>query len=166
MEETFKYSVKRPGECNSSEIGKFHELVLKGKKVQKKGLKERIQNCVILGFCTYNGEIVGISSIKRPQKSYTQKIIKKANLERNWDDLEYEIGYSFTEEEFRKKGISTQIKTNLIEQMKIIGGKIFSTTAISSSQRFLKEKGFNQIGNSYDGENDKDLKYYELIIKN
>ncbi len=166
MEEIYKYVVKRPDECKPSEIDKFHELVLKGGKVQKKGLKERIQNCLILGFCVNSGEIIGISSIKRPQKSYVEKIINKAKLDRKWNELEYEIGYSFTEKEFRRNGISSQLKTSLIEQVKKIGGKFFSTTAIASSQRFLEEKGFKQVGEIYDGDNDKDLKYYELIIKN
>jgi len=166
MEKTYKYNVKRPVECNTWEIDKFHELVIKGGKVQEKGLKERIKNCLILGFCTYKGETIGISSIKRPQKTYVERIIIKANLDREWNELEYEIGYSFTEKEFRKNGISTQLKTSLIKRMNEIGGRIFSTTAIASSQRFLKEKGFNQVGISYDGDNDKNLRYYELIIKN
>jgi|AntRauTorckE5430_2_1112549.scaffolds.fasta_scaffold08732_1 predicted GNAT family N-acyltransferase len=165
MNEELEYLCKTPIEATKEELKEFHRLVLEGGKVLKQGLSDRINNCVVLGFCKKDITIIGISAIKRPQKSYVEKVIQNAALIREVENLEYEIGYSYTDTDFRKKGISTSIKSNIIEWMDNIGGTVFSTTAIQSSQRFLTKKGFTQGGNKYDGKNDKNLKYFELQIK-
>lgn len=161
MENTYKYFEKEPRNCCEYQLNKFYDLVLKGNKVQKEGLKRRISNCKLLGFCSINENIIAISSIKRPQKSYIETVINNAKLDRNWTELEFEIGYSYTENDYREKGISTEIKRRLLERMKEIKGKIFSTTAITSSQRFLIQNGFINYGKAYDGKNDKNIKYFE-----
>jgi len=165
MKEEFEYYCKRPEESSEAELSDFHKLVLEGGKVQEEGLFDRIKNCAVLGFCKKGEKIIGISAIKRPLESYKKKVISKANLKRQPEDLEYEIGYSFTNTKFRRKGISTSIKSNIIDWMDNIGGTIFSTTAIESSQKFLSQKGFEQIGEKYNGKNDKNLRYYELTVK-
>lgn len=161
MKGDFHYYIKKPKDCNESEIDKFYELVIKGRKVPKERLRDRIVNCNLLGFCSVGNQIIAISSIKQPQKSYVKKVILNAQLKRHWQDLKFEIGYSFTEENYRRKGINAKIKKLLLEKMKDVGGIIFSTTAIQSSQNFLSEHGFLNIGLPYDGKNDKAIKYYE-----
>lgn len=165
MKEELEYLCKTPIEATKEELKEFHRLVLEGGKVMEHGLSDRINKSVVLGFCKKDKTIIGISAIKRPQKSYVEKVILNASLIREVENLEYEIGYSFTCSDFRKKGISTSIKSKIIEWMDNVGGTVFSTTAISSSQNFLREKGFTQIGNAYDGDNDRNLKYFELQIK-
>ena len=158
------YSVKEPNECSDVELDKFYELVKEGGKVEIKGLKARINKCVILGFCISDNEIIGVSSIKRPSRNYREGIISKAQIDRKYNELDFELGYSFTDKNYRKKGISTNIKTRLLDWMKDYGGTIFSTTAISSSQNFLLQNEFKHYGITYDGKNDKNLKYYEITF--
>ncbi|HNW90065.1 MAG TPA: hypothetical protein PKN48_10405 [Bacteroidales bacterium] len=161
MNDKFYYYAKKPKDCDESEICKFYELVIKGCKVQKEGLRNRIINCNLLGFCSVDNHIIAISSIKQPQKSYVEKVVLCAQLDRNWQDLKFEIGYSFTEKIYRRKGINSEIKKLLLDQMKDVEGIIFSTTAIESSQNFLSQHGFVNIGQPFDGKNDKAIKYYE-----
>jgi hypothetical protein len=161
MDNSYNFYVKEPKCCFETDINRFHELALKGRKVQEEGLKDRILNCKFLGFCSVGNQIIAISSIKRPQKSYVEKVILRAHLDRHWQDLKFEIGYSFTEDDYRRQGINAEIKKLLLELMIDVEGIIFSTTAIPSSQKFLSEHGFELIGQSYDGENDKAIKYYE-----
>jgi hypothetical protein len=159
-----KKYVKKPSDCTDFEIDSFYFLVLKGKKVQKKGLKERIFNCELLAFYKLNESIVAISAIKRPEESYRKKIIEKANLDRDYKDLLFEIGYSFTEENFRKNGFNSALKLLLLNSLKNLKGILFSTTAISSSQKFLEKNGFVNLGIPYDGKNDKNIKYFEIKL--
>ncbi len=156
-----KIEVKEPVTCSKKEISNFHEAVKKGGKVKLAGLEDRIKNCRLLAFCYHNNSLIGISSIKRPNRNYVAEIIKKTGIERKVEDLAFEIGYSFTEPDYRKNGISKELKKQLLSQMQPHHGTIFSTTAIRSSQNFLLENGFKKLGKSYDGENDKGITYYE-----
>lgn len=164
MEKEFEYFCKTPEESSESELMDFYNLVLEGGKVQKEGLLSRIKNCTVLGYCKKADKIIGVSAIKRPLDSYKKKVISKAKLLIPIEKLEYEIGYSYTSPDFRRRGISANIKSNIIDWMGNIGGTIFSTTAIISSQNFLKKKGFKQLGSEFDGENDKNLKYFEITV--
>jgi hypothetical protein len=164
METTKKYYFKKPLESTDFEIEKFHELVLKGGKVKEQGLKVRISNCELLAFCSVNDVIIAVSAIKRPVKSYVKKINVKAELNKDYKELKFEIGYSFTEENFRRKGINGDLKLLLLNSIKNVIGIIFSTTAIPNSQKFLENNGFVNIGIPYDGKNDRNIKYYEKSI--
>lgn len=164
MEITKKYYFKKPSACSEFEINKFHELVLKGAKVKEQGLKTRILNCELFAFCKVNDTIIAASAIKCPEEDYVKKIISKAKLNRDYNKMKFEIGYSFTEENFRKKGINSDLKLLLLDSIKKTTGIIFSTTAIPSNQNFLVENGFINIGVPYDGENDKNIKYFEKLI--
>ncbi len=158
----YRYIIKKPDSCLDNEIKMFHELVLRGSKVKSKGLSGRILNCKFLAFCyDSNNEIIAISSIKRPLRSYVEKVIKKANLNRSPENLQYELGYSFTVLEHRKKGVNGTLKSHLLDAINDEDCLIFSTTAINSSQTFLKNHGFVCHGNPFDGENDNNIKYYE-----
>lgn len=158
----YKCQIKELSDCSEYEINMFHDLVVKGGKVKLKGLRERILNCKLLAFCYNNSnEIIAISSIKRPQKSYILKVIENARLDRLHTDLQFELGYSFTEVEYRRKGINGYLKKYLLDEIKTENCLVFSTTAITTSQIFLENNGFICYGKSYDGENDKDIKYYE-----
>jgi hypothetical protein len=156
--------VKKPTECEIFEIDNFYKLVLKGGKVKKEGLKERIMNCELLAFYKVNDIIVAISAIKKPTKTYIKDVIQKAKLERDYNDLKFEIGYSFTEKNFRKKGFSSELKSLLLGSIKNAKGILFSTSAISSSQKFLETNGFKNFGIPFDGNNDTKIKYYEINL--
>lgn len=159
-----KIYIKSPDECSENELIDFHKKVIKGGKVSLNGLLTRIKNCELLAFCYFENNLIGVSSIKKPNQSYVEDIISKAKLDRKFSDLSFEIGYSFTELEFRKNGISRELKQNLLGEMQSKKGIIFSTTAVPSSQNFLKENGFEKRGESYNGANDTGITYFEKKI--
>lgn len=43
--------VLAPNKCTDKELDLFHSLVLRGKQVDINGLKKRILNSALLGFC-------------------------------------------------------------------------------------------------------------------
>ena len=162
--EDCKFEIKEPSKCSDKEIVDFHDLVVSGDKVEEKGLLARIRNCELLAFCYHNVELVGVSSIKNPKQDYIKGVIEKAQLDFNWEELDFEIGYSCTSPGFRRNGISSELKKRLLEGMKSRKGKIFSTTAVKSSQNFLEENGFSTSGIPYDGKNDKGIVFYVKTI--
>jgi len=165
MENDFEFLIKVVKECTDQEIETFKNLILKGGKVKKIGLKQRILNCLYLGFVKYKNETVSISAIKIPSNTYKERVILKSKIDRQPGELNYEIGYSFTELDYRKRGLSSSLKKHLINNL--LGAKIivFCTTAIPSSQKFLVQNGFTNFGFPYDGENDKNIMYYERLFK-
>lgn len=153
--------IKQPNICSDEEILNFHQKVEKGGKVMLQGLLSRIKKCELLAFCYLENKLIAVSSIKKPSQNYINKIIFKAKLDRKAENLIFEIGYSFTEPEVRRNGISQKLKKELLKEMESRNGIIFSTTAIKSSQNFLEQNGFNKYGEPYDGDNDSSITYYE-----
>ena len=166
MSNNLKFEINPPSDCTSYEKKLFYDLTVACDMVQKDKLEEMIENCLLLGFCYHNKELVGISALKRPRDSYKDRVINNANLARKPDELNFEIGYSCTKPQFRRKGISSTIKEMLCNKFMTIGGTLFSTTANPSSARFLKDHGFQQLGLPYDGKHEKGLRYYELRVSN
>lgn len=163
----YKYIIKEPDNCLADEIEMFRKLVIKAGKVELEGLSDRILNCKLLAFCYDPMEnLIAISSIKKPQKSYVEKVIKKANLDRLQKNLQFELGYSFTEIGHRRNGINSHLKQLLLNSIKTKNCLLFCTTANPTSQSFLLNNGFIFYGNSYDGENDNKIKYYEKKFGN
>lgn len=160
---SYEIMVKEPNICSEKELSDFYEKVAKGGKVMLQGLKNRIKNCELLAFCYFNNELIGVSSIKKPSINYVKNVIAKSKIDRKSSELRFEIGYSFTEFNFRRRGISQNLKEELLEKMKFREGIIFSTTAIKSSQNFLEQQGFIKYGKPFDGNNDKAIIYYEKV---
>lgn len=124
----------------------------------------KIYSCELLGFCYLGKRLVGISAIKRPAKSYVNQIHTKAGIDRNAEDFVFEVGYSYTEPDVRRTGISSTLKGMLQDKIRHYSGKIFSTTATPSSQRYLKAIGFMPCGNPYQGNFDRDIIYFEKSL--
>ncbi|MBB6238027.1 hypothetical protein HDC90_002655 [Pedobacter sp. AK013] len=155
------FEIKKPCDCSMIQLHHFYLLLKKGNKVSPVDLPLKIFNAAFLAFC-YNGKkLVGISAIKRPTISYLQEVYKKAGIITNIDKPFLEIGYSFTRESVRKKGISSTLKRMLLKKISYHHGIVFSTTATPSSQRFLVANGFRAKGNPYQGNFDNNIIYFE-----
>jgi len=153
--------IKKPCDCSMIQLHHFYLLLRKGNKVSPVDLPLKILNTAFLAFC-YNGKkLVGISAIKRPGPSYLEEVYKKAGIITDINKPFLEIGYSFTRESVRKKGISSTLKRMLLKKISDHHGIIFSTTATPSSQRFLVANGFQAKGSPYQGNFDNHIIYFE-----
>ncbi|QPH40741.1 hypothetical protein [Pedobacter endophyticus] len=157
----YYFEIKRPSQCSISEIHSFYLQLRKGNKVSPVNLHERIFSAKYLGFCYHRGNLVGISAIKKPTENYVETVRKKAGVVQQSVEPILEIGFSFTEESFRQKGISTRLKTMLLSKITDHRGSLFSTTATPSSQRFLLANGFIACGHPYQGLFDDNIIYFE-----
>ncbi|WP_412468491.1 hypothetical protein [Pedobacter sp. KLB.chiD] len=157
------FEIKRPYDCSMIQLHHFYLLLRRGNKVSAVDLPAKIFNAAFLAFC-YNGKkLVGISAIKRPTIAYLQDVHKKAGIITDIDRPFLEIGYSFTIESVRNKGISGTLKRMLLNKISNHQGIIFSTSATPSSQRFLLANGFRAEGNPYQGIFDNHIIYFERM---
>jgi len=159
-----KFSIKTPADCMLPELFYFYLLVKKGNKVSTVELTQKIYSCKLLAFCYLGNRLVGISAIKRPAQSYITQVHEKAGITRNINDYALELGYSYTEPEFRQMGISRMLKAMLQSKITKQKGFIFSTTAVATSQRYLTSQGFVACGNPYQGTFDNEIVYFEKRI--
>lgn len=157
----FYFEIKKPVECSITELHHFYLKLRKGNKVSQVNLHEKIFAAEYLGFCYQQGNLVGISAIKKPTAQYVESVRRKARITYSSEGIILEVGYSFTEEDFRQKGISTKLKTMLLSKISHYKGILFSTTATPSSQRFLRMRGFIPCGHPYQGIFDDDIVYFE-----
>lgn len=154
-----KITVSKPKELTTKELNQVKELIILGGQVSKNNLESRILNCELIGRCFADDKLIGVSAIKRPLKSYIDKILNKAKIHKD-KNPSFELGYSVTLKDFRGKGVNRKINDELLDNSK--GISIFATTDNSSMRKYLVSKGFVKVGESYKGKFNETIDYYEL----
>lgn len=154
-----KISVNQPTDLTKSELDSVKELIISGKQVSKENLEERILNCRFLGLCYSDNKLIGVSAIKRPLKSYITGLYDKAKINSN-EYPNFELGYSVTSDKFQRMGINRKINDALLET--VGKNKILATTDNPVMRKYLESKGFKKIGESFNGNFNETLDYYEL----
>jgi predicted GNAT family N-acyltransferase len=150
--------IKKPADCTKEELNEFIRLVSSGGQVATNGLEERIRNCKALGFYYVNNELAGVSAIKQKGKEIVKRTLKKAKVET--DNIPtLELGYSYTKPKFRGQGINKKINDGLLEL--IDQDKIYATTDNDTMRNYLKNKGFKKVGESFLGQFNETLDYFE-----
>ena len=150
----FTYQIKAPSACSDDEIGEFVRLVEDGGEVVS-GLKKRVKNAWRLGFALHASEIVGTVAIKKPVSTYQEKVFRKAGASEVSEKYEFELGWIYVRNDYRKKGIARGLVGHAMSA--IPGGKIFATTRVDNSgmKTLLFEHGFIQTGRAYEGKSSK-----------
>jgi predicted GNAT family N-acyltransferase len=124
--------------------GAFVALLKKQNKVKNPNV-ERIKTCKLLCVCKCDGAIVAIGAIK--QKTESDFLSEKSDLPTLKSDFSWELGYCFTEEEWRGKGISTSIVKLLLRE---VGNEnLMASTEMHPTNpmiRILTSNGFSVHG--------------------
>jgi len=143
--------IKAPSKCDDKELLDFHRLVLKGEQVQAAGLKYRIRRAVLLAFYYERDTLVGVAALKRPNRAYKDEVFRKAGVFEKRDELDFELGWAFTLEKYRGKGICSCLVRKLLEESE--PKNLFATTRKDNlqMQKILKQNGFRRVGKSYVG---------------
>lgn len=122
----------------------FIDLLIKQGKVETPTV-ERIKSCRQLSLCYADNQLIGIGAIKPKTKS--DFAVNKADLSNIAQQFDWELGYFFTDSNFRGYGISTTIARLLLK------GKdkenIMASTELYPDNAMIKvlEKfGFRQYG--------------------
>jgi len=126
-------------------------MVVRSGEVEILGLMYRIRRTKYLAFHYEGDRLVAIVGLKRPCKSYKGKVFSKAGVPEGADNYGLEIGWAFTEPEYRRRGICSNLIDAILGKSK--SQNLFATTRANNipMQRNLEKKGFKKIGNLYLG---------------
>ena len=153
--------IKKPSECTKKQLNDFYLLMVESGEVSLSGLKERIKDAHLLAFNYEDDNLTSIAALKNPSGTYRWKITTEANFPLDKKTYPYELGWIFTNKDYRNQRKSQSLLTDL---RKKVNTKLFATVKESNgaSIHLLKKFGFNIEGNKYKSMNGKD--YILLMI--
>ena len=155
------FKENEPALCTTSQLEEFTELIKEGGEVVNVGLYTRVKNSKLLAWAENDdGDMVSIGALKRPNKSYQERVFTKSGNISAIHDYKYELGFLYTSPESRGKGLTSSIIANLIKNLK--GDGCYSTLREdnSVSKHLLTKNGFVQLGSSYKGVR----RSYDLVL--
>lgn len=141
-----EFNIKTPQDCRPQELAEFARLVAEGGQVALKDLEANIKKSLYLGFVTQKGELIGIAAIKQPPFEKRKIVFAAAQTNSDPNGVELELGYFFTVENHRGKGVN---HTLVVELLKRIGDKpVFSMTRQdnATAKKLLLKFGFHFQG--------------------
>jgi len=150
--------IKKPSDCTKEELDKFMKLVSCGGQVTTNGLEARIKKCKALGFYYVDGELVGVSALKQKDEETVKRTLKKAKVKTDNVPI-LELGYSYTKPKFRGQGINKMINDGLLGLVE--RERIYATTDNDTMRKYLKARGFKKVGDSFKGNFNETLDYFE-----
>ncbi len=148
----FDYFVTHPTQCTDAEIENIYRLLLNGGQVSPEGLMDTVLNCKKLGLCTLEDKIIGIIGLKELLESERRYIFKSCGVEHLLNQYIYELGFGYTDPNFRGQGILNKL-ADLV--MANITTGVYGTTSIPTIKKMLERWHFKKVGKSYLG------KYYQ-----
>lgn len=140
-----KIIVTKPEELDTGHLEIFESLVCKYSKIYLEGLRERIENAVLLSLIIKDESILAVRAIKKPSRSYVRELFIKGNIPHHYSQFKYETGWSVTLPEYRCQGLSGMLLKRLLQD---INGNVYSTTRVSNiaPQKILTKYGFVRAG--------------------
>jgi len=157
--------VKRPKECSDSELENFSALVKKGGQVSERGLGALIKKAHLLGFGYCEKVLVAIAAIKVPRQTYKERVFQKASSEENTGNYVFELGWCYTEPQYRGQGICQRLIEQLLRQQKEYRKSIFATTVSEAMKIILNKYGFIELGQPYESSNAKRMLTLHVLKK-
>ena len=144
--------IKRPLECDTSELKNFESKINEGGEVSSIGLENRIKQALALAFCYDGNQLVAVAALKKPNDSYKERVFKQAEQENLSNDYDIELGWIFTSILYRKQGIARNMVQELLRSHS--STKIFATTRKDNCSmiNILCKYGFISCGIPYSGE--------------
>lgn len=158
-----KSKILKPDQCSPEQLKSFYKFVEEGRQVDMNGLEDRIKAANFLAFYEDDNQLVGVASIKKPDKQYIRKVFRRAKVEKHADKYEFEMGWAFTKESHRRQGISEQLITTLIA--KVEPNAVYATTKNDGMRKLLAKVGFEKLGDNYENEDHEVLTLYHYREK-
>lgn len=143
--------LRSPNQCSQEQLDRFESLVLAGGEVESVGLRRRIENAELLGFCLVDGELVSVAAVKNPAIEYHSRVFTKCGKPKAKSQYPLEYGWAHTVQRHRRSGHSTALAVQLLAALEPQG--IFATARIGneSIRGMLHKLDFQEIGVPYPG---------------
>ena len=139
-----EYKIINKSELEDSHRKIFADMLDKQKKV-KGDLMTKADRCKMICIVSINDKPVAIGAIKKKTKS--DFTAEKAGIPELAKEFEWELGYLYTEQECRGRGIASVISKTLIDAYG--DGNLMASTEISANPatvRMLERNGFRLFG--------------------
>lgn len=151
---------KKPEELTNKEFKTIYQLILKGNEVDANTLQHRLTRAALVCFAIIDSKIIAIAVIKRPSKKYRDSIFTKAQIIDKSNQYKYELGYVFTETDYRGKKISSKLCNQLCDIF--LAHNVFATTRSKNKpmQKILVKNHFLPTGVPFHNRKNTD----ELIL--
>ena len=127
-------------------------MVHRGGEVYPRHLLSAIHDAEALAFYYTGQKLISVAALKRPDENYKNKVFKKSESGLNPEDYNYELGWLYTADEGRGKGVGNKI---IAEILKNAGGeKIFATIRAENTQanKILEKFAFKPSGHPYNSQ--------------
>jgi GNAT superfamily N-acetyltransferase len=151
MRKTLPIRAARPVEFNDPERARFFELVVEGGEVGGAVLADNIAAARALVMLMDGDIICGIAALKRPRKSYREKMSAKSETVLDEASYPYELGYVYVQSAFQGQGQSHRLIAAALDHSDGMG--VFATVRMDNDRMrsTLERAGFVAAGKSYPG---------------
>lgn len=156
-----EYEIIQKTEFDDSHRNLFAEMLRKQGKVQG-DLKAKVDRCKLICIAKVEDKVVSIGAIK--QKTQSDFTNDKAGVPDLTSEFEWELGYLYTDEDYRGRGIASTITRLLIDGYG--EGNIMASTEIMANPgmvKILKNHGFLLFGKPW--KSDIHDNYLGLFLK-
>ncbi|MCX6664045.1 MAG: hypothetical protein NTZ75_07345 [Euryarchaeota archaeon] len=164
--ENHKIEIKPPTKCNNEKIFSFCSLVKKGEEVDFNTLEYGVKRARFLGFYYVDDKLVGVAALKNANPGYQNNVFERAGKPELAKNFRYEIGYAFTDDEYRCMYICRNLIRHLIAKEE--SENIFSTARSENiaMRKILNKLEFKEIGDPFLGRLKEKGEYYvQLFVK-
>lgn len=155
-----KVEIKKPEQCTKTEKEEFIKLAESAGQNRKGTPRRRFDELVWVGLLSEGDDIKSISSLKEGDR----EVFRQAGFKDKAGDY-YEVRFSFTKCNSRKKGYNKKLNKELFEKAKNDDKRLYCTIRKGNDPSIatFKSLGFKEEGNPYKGiETDV---YVQLFIK-
>lgn len=144
----YQIVIKTPDACSNDEIDQFAAKVAEGGEVADV-VRDRVKRAFRLGLIVYDGSVVGTAALKKPARSYRDRVFKKADSQLDPSAYPYELGWIFLDNPHRRKGQMTRLIDDLMPAAK--ESALFATTRTSNDimRDMLAQLKFSKEGVEY-----------------
>lgn len=142
-----RYEIDIPSGFEEEDLQTFLNLLILQGKIIKPTI-EKIKRCRYLAFCMVDNKVVSIGAIKPITVSVFGK--EKADIPGYAKQIDGELGYCFTIEEFQGKGYGSNIVRRLLTH--VDQQNLMATTELSETNHMmiiLKNGDFARFGKSF-----------------
>ncbi|MFZ1991718.1 MAG: hypothetical protein WAW96_18330 [Alphaproteobacteria bacterium] len=152
-----RITLKRPNECQQSELEEFVDLVRLGREVQRNGLESRVEHAWCLAFVRQRNVLQACGGVKVPDPGRRQKYFTAAAISDDADKYRLELGWVFVVPSLRGLGIADDMTRKLVEF--VDGEALYATSAAANKpmHRILSGAGFSTNEKGFRLNGDRDL---------
>lgn len=102
-------TVCKINEINKNDFAAIFKLISEGGEVKIHILKNRLLETALIAYSKFDSEIIATAAIKKPNDEYNDSVFLKSKSIYDYNDFNYELGYVYVVQNFRRIGIALRI---------------------------------------------------------